>query len=43
MHKSMVLLKNINNALPLDINSIGSIAVIGPNANNGIGMYVICC
>ncbi|HHV97216.1 MAG TPA: glycoside hydrolase family 3 protein [Clostridiaceae bacterium] len=32
--RSMVLLKNENNILPLDKNKIKSIAVIGPNANN---------
>jgi len=32
--KTMVLLKNENNILPLDKNKIKSIAVIGPNANN---------
>ena len=32
-HKSIVLLKNENSFLPLDINKIKSIAVIGPNAN----------
>ena len=31
--ESVVLLKNVNNILPLDINKIKSIAVIGPNAN----------
>ena len=31
-HKTIVLLKNENNLLPLDINKIKSIAVIGPNA-----------
>lgn len=31
--ESVVLLKNENNILPLDINKIKSIAVIGPNAN----------
>jgi len=30
--KAIVLLKNKNNLLPLDINKIGSIAVMGPNA-----------
>jgi beta-glucosidase len=30
--ESIVLLKNKNNVLPLDINSVRSIAVIGPNA-----------
>lgn len=32
--KTMVLLKNENNLLPLDKNKIKSIAVIGPNANS---------
>ena len=32
--KSLVLLKNDNNILPLDKNKIKSIAVIGPNANS---------
>jgi beta-glucosidase len=32
--KSLVLLKNQNNLLPLDSNQIKSIAVIGPNANS---------
>jgi len=32
--KTMVLLKNKNNILPLDKNKIKSIAVIGPNANS---------
>jgi beta-glucosidase len=32
--KSLVLLKNENNILPLDKNKIRSIAVIGPNANS---------
>lgn len=31
--ESLVLLKNENNALPLDINSVKKIAVCGPNAN----------
>ncbi|WP_400077520.1 beta-xylosidase [Winogradskyella sp. R77965] len=31
--KAMILLKNDNNLLPLDINSIKSLAVIGPNAH----------
>jgi len=31
--ESIVLLKNENNILPLDINTLKSIAVIGPNAN----------
>ena len=31
--RSMVLLKNENNLLPLDRNAVKSIAVIGPNAN----------
>jgi beta-glucosidase len=31
--KAMILLKNENNLLPLDINSIKSLAVIGPNAH----------
>jgi beta-glucosidase len=31
--ESIVLLKNQNNTLPLNINSIGELAVIGPNAN----------
>ena len=30
----MVLLKNENNMLPLDVKKIRSIAVIGPNANS---------
>lgn len=32
--KSVVLLKNENNLLPLDINKIKTIGIIGPNANN---------
>lgn len=32
--KSLVLLKNENNLLPLDKNKIKSIGIIGPNANN---------
>ena len=32
--KTLVLLKNENNLLPLDRNAISSIAVIGPNANS---------
>lgn len=32
--KSIVLLKNENNALPLDIKKLKRIAVVGPNANN---------
>jgi beta-glucosidase len=32
--KTLVLLKNENNLLPLDRNTISSIAVIGPNANS---------
>jgi len=32
--KSLVLLKNENNILPLDKNKVKSIAVIGPNADN---------
>jgi len=31
--KAMILLKNDNNLLPLDINTINSLAVIGPNAH----------
>jgi len=31
--KAMILLKNDNNLLPLDINNIKSLAVIGPNAH----------
>ena len=31
--KAMILLKNENNLLPLDINNIKSLAVIGPNAH----------
>ncbi|MDC1364804.1 glycoside hydrolase family 3 C-terminal domain-containing protein [Algibacter sp.] len=31
--KAMILLKNENNLLPLDINTIKSLAVIGPNAH----------
>jgi len=31
--KSLVLLKNQENILPLDVNTVGTIAVIGPNAN----------
>jgi beta-glucosidase len=31
--KAMILLKNDNNLLPLDINTIKSLAVIGPNAH----------
>ncbi|MEI7594973.1 MAG: glycoside hydrolase family 3 C-terminal domain-containing protein [Bacteroidota bacterium] len=33
--KSLVLLKNQNNILPLNKNTINSIALIGPNANDG--------
>ena len=32
-HESIVLLKNANNTLPLDINAVKKIAVCGPNAN----------
>lgn len=32
--KCVVLLKNANNALPLNLDTIGTIGVIGPNANN---------
>lgn len=32
--ESMVLIKNDNNILPLDVNKINSIAIIGPNAND---------
>ena len=31
--KAMILLKNVNNLLPLDVNKIKSLAVIGPNAH----------
>ncbi len=31
--KAIVLLENIDHTLPLDINKIGTIAVIGPNAD----------
>ena len=40
--KAIILLKNENNLLPLDINSIKSLAVIGPNAHEeqpGKGTY----
>jgi len=33
-HESIVLLKNENNTLPIDLNKIKSIAVIGPNARH---------
>lgn len=36
--KSMVLLKNENNLLPLDRNKIKSIAVIGPNADSRVAL-----
>jgi len=32
--KTLVLLKNQDNMLPLDLSKIGSIGIIGPNANN---------
>lgn len=32
--KTLVLLKNAENLLPLDLNKIGTIGVVGPNANN---------
>lgn len=32
--KTIVLLKNAENLLPLDLNKIGTIGVVGPNANN---------
>ena len=39
-HKSIVLLKNANNTLPLNVATLRSIAVIGPRANdNPIDMY----
>ena len=39
-HKSIVLLKNANNTLPLNVTTLKSIAVIGPRANdNPIDMY----
>ena len=39
-HKSIVLLKNANNTLPLNVATLKSIAVIGPRANdNPIDMY----
>ena len=34
--ESIVLLKNENNTLPLNLNNIQSIAVIGPNANRSV-------
>ncbi|MHA1792025.1 MAG: beta-glucosidase family protein [Promethearchaeota archaeon] len=37
--QGMVLLKNENNLLPLGLDSIKSIAVIGPNANKKKGMW----
>jgi len=37
--ETIVLLKNENNMLPLDINKIDSIALIGPTANNPEAMY----
>lgn len=37
--KSMVLLKNENNLLPLDKNKIKTIAVVGPNANDIAVLY----
>ena len=33
-HESIVLLKNENNTLPIDLNKVKSIAVIGPNARH---------
>lgn len=45
-HKSIVLLKNENNILPLNKDKIRSIAVIGPNADNirnMIGDYAYAC
>ncbi|MEN8907448.1 MAG: glycoside hydrolase family 3 C-terminal domain-containing protein [Clostridiales bacterium] len=36
--RTMVLLKNKNNILPIDKNKINSIAVIGPNANSRIAL-----
>ncbi len=33
-HKTLVLLKNANNTLPLDRSTIGSVAVIGPRADS---------
>lgn len=35
--EGMVLLKNENNTLPLDINNIKNIAIIGPNAKKKLG------
>ncbi len=35
-HEAITLLKNKNNVAPLDLNSVGTIAVIGPNANRGL-------
>jgi beta-glucosidase len=35
-HEAITLLKNENNIAPLDLNSIKTIAVIGPNANRGL-------
>lgn len=37
VHKSMTLLKNINNTLPLNAKNISNIVIIGPNGNNAIG------
>ncbi len=37
--ETIVLLKNEHNTLPLDIKTIDSIALIGPNANNPEAMY----
>ena len=37
VEEGMVLLKNENNILPLDINNISRIAVIGPNAQKKMG------
>ena len=35
-HETVTLLKNDGNVLPLDLKSLGTIAVIGPNANRGL-------
>ena len=38
--EGIVLLKNSNNILPLDINKIKKIAVLGPNANKKFGKFL---
>ena len=41
VHQSMTLLKNVNNALPLNVQSVQSIAIIGPNGFGNAEKIVI--